>query len=515
MTHKDQLTVSIQPDVGIISVLRHLNYKPWYALAEFVDNAIASFLANRAELRKRGSRRLVVDIVLKDDPPQLAIRDDAAGISLRDYRRAFRPAEAPPDRSGLSEFGMGMKAAACWFARVWSVRTCALGEGVERTLTFDVEQIIRDGIAELRPTTGPAVAGDHYTEVVLSSLHRMPVGRTVGKMKEHLASIYRVFIRDDVLELRFNGQPLRYDEPAVLRAPYFKTLDGPVKEWRKKIDMDLGMGLRAQGFAALRETGSTSDAGFALFRRGRLIQGSGDEGYRPEAIFGKSNSYTYQRLFGELHLEGFDVSHTKDGIRWEEHEDEFVDLLNDELDRSPLPLRDQAEGFRARLKPRDVQPAADGAVRRTSDAIRTNAPPVVSAQMAATPSDTLPPVDLPGTTPVSRRAIDVEFNGVPWRIIVELTTEPAAGEWVELSDSLGSEDQVGDPEARRVGVRMSLSHPFTARFAGTDAACIEALLRVAAALALAETAARAGGVRKAGVVRHNLNELLRKALSKP
>ena len=36
--------VNIQPDVGVLSVLPHLNYRPWYALAEFVDNSLESFL---------------------------------------------------------------------------------------------------------------------------------------------------------------------------------------------------------------------------------------------------------------------------------------------------------------------------------------------------------------------------------------------------------------------------------------------------------------------------------------
>jgi hypothetical protein len=37
--------VSIRPGVGILSVLRHLNYKPWFALAEFVDNAVQSYIS--------------------------------------------------------------------------------------------------------------------------------------------------------------------------------------------------------------------------------------------------------------------------------------------------------------------------------------------------------------------------------------------------------------------------------------------------------------------------------------
>ena len=42
--------ITIRPGVAILSVLRHLNYRPWFALAEFVDNSIQSFLTNRDDL---------------------------------------------------------------------------------------------------------------------------------------------------------------------------------------------------------------------------------------------------------------------------------------------------------------------------------------------------------------------------------------------------------------------------------------------------------------------------------
>ncbi len=121
--------INIRPEVSILSVLRHLNYKPWFAFAEFVDNSVQSFLANRQALQAihGDSTQLRVDIILESDAPgRIIVRDNAAGISARDYGRAFKPAEVPPDRSGLSEFGMGMKSAACWFAVQWSVRTSAL-----------------------------------------------------------------------------------------------------------------------------------------------------------------------------------------------------------------------------------------------------------------------------------------------------------------------------------------------------------------------------------------------------
>ena len=152
-------TVDIRPGVSVLSVLRHLNYRPWFAIAEFVDNAIQSFVQARDELRAiHGARlKLRVRIELHDGPtPRLIIRDDAGGIAARDYSRAFRPAAVPEDRSGLSEFGMGMKSAACWFSPRWRVRTKALGETVERTIVFDIEQIVHDDITELSIEESPA-----------------------------------------------------------------------------------------------------------------------------------------------------------------------------------------------------------------------------------------------------------------------------------------------------------------------------------------------------------------------
>src|SRR5271155_2428310 len=103
-----QHRVSIRPGVGILSVLRHLNYKPWFAMAEFVDNSLQSYLQNCEKLRElHGDEfRLNVEIeVERSDRVRIKIRDNAGGIAASDYVRAFRPAALPIDRSGLSEFG--------------------------------------------------------------------------------------------------------------------------------------------------------------------------------------------------------------------------------------------------------------------------------------------------------------------------------------------------------------------------------------------------------------------------
>ena len=135
--------INIRPNVTMLSVLKFLEYETWFALAEFVDNSISSYQLNEIELKKIHGKdfQLEVNIEIIDSENKIVIRDNAAGINEIDYPRAFRAAEIPLDTSGLSEFGMGMKSAACWFSDFWSVRTTALREATEKTVKFDMNKI--------------------------------------------------------------------------------------------------------------------------------------------------------------------------------------------------------------------------------------------------------------------------------------------------------------------------------------------------------------------------------------
>lgn len=507
--------INIRPGVSVLSVLRHLNYRPWFALAEFVDNAIQSFIDWKDGITKQNgsAANLAVDIeVDSTDAGRITIRDNAGGIHAKDYAHAFRPAQLPTDRTGLCEFGMGMKSAACWFSPVWFVRTSALGEDTEKTVAFDISKIVRDEIEELEAKVRSAKKDTHFTEIALTELYNPPAGRTLGKIKEHLRDIYRIFIREGILTLRLNGEELSYQEPRVLVAPYYRKLKDKPITWRKEFDFDFGRGLHARGFAAIRQTASTTHAGFALFRRRRLIQGSADEGYRPEIIFGKPNSFPYQRIFGEIHLEGFEVSHTKDGFKWDENEEPFLELLKEVLSRNDLPLLQQAREHRVERNRQEYKRGAETATHRTSETIRDHVPPVLSKLRTDSPTQATP-LQLSAATTAAHRIIDLELHGQPWRIVLELTDNDAVGNWLEISDQVAKEHTGKKTESRRiVGLRLSLVHPFMQRFGGTESEQIEPLLRVAAALGLAEVAARDSGVRKAGTIRRNINELLRNAL---
>ena len=511
--------VNIRPGVSILSVLPHLNYKPWYALAEFVDNALQSYLTHKAELRRVEGAKFVlsVDIDIDQSAQRILIRDNAGGIELANFARAFRPAEAPLDASGLSEFGMGMKSAAAWFAPRWTVRTKAINESVERTVSFDIATIVRDTIEELDVVTRRAPTDRHYTEIVLEGVRRMPQTRTLGKITDHLSGIYRCFIRSGELRLTVDGVALEFEEPDVLVAPPWKNRDAEPIEWRKKVSIRLDGKRRAEGFVGIRAKGSTARAGLALLRRNRLIEGSADETYRPPEIFGAANSFAYQRVFGELNLIGFAVSHTKDGIRWDESEEELVRKLRLEIAGGGMNILDQAQNWRSTETGRENRPTAEKAVQQMKEEVVTTDLGSVVEQVQSVHEDPrAAPADEPPDTPLPRRDDDVALSftldvaGGRWEVALALDYQDAAADWIRISDQ--PNDAGSKP--RRLGIRLAMLHPFNQRYFGNAGPLeTQGLARLAVGLVLAETVARDGGVKLAGRVRTSLNELLRLGLA--
>ena len=347
----DQIT--IKPEMGMYKVLKHLNYKAWWALSEFVDNSLQSYIAKNG---KFGETRSNCIVEIKYDPNEryLSIEDNSYGIAEKDHQRAFTAGVPPDDATGLSEFGVGMKSAGIWFSPNWKVTTCSIDSDLEYTFEMKLDDLIA-GDGTLSPKVKPSPARKGFTKIELFDLHHGIHGRTLGKIKDHLRSIYRCFIRDERLRLMFNGEELRYEEPVILVAPKAwsssasNTQENPSVEWKKSIDFKLTNGVAVSGFAAVRETGSTKEAGFSIFRRNRVVLGSHDDKFRPSEVFGQANSFEYQRIFGELHLDGVEVSHTKDNINLGEYEEEFLEKLKDAVNSEPKQLIRQARTYKAKV----------------------------------------------------------------------------------------------------------------------------------------------------------------------
>jgi hypothetical protein len=503
-----QNKVSIRPQVTMLSVLKHIEYQTWFALAEFIDNAIDSYLKNETAIKEIEGNTFLLEVKVEINEPEnrITIRDNAGGIGKSDYARAFRAAEVPPDNSGLSEFGMGMKSAACWFADNWCVTTTALGEDNVKKVVFDMQRIFEDKLEELDVETKPCDKKHHYTIVELFNVNRIPKRKGVGKVKDHLRSIYREFIRKGILKLTLNGEGLTFNDPKILNVPKHDEPNSEPILWRKEINFDIEEGFSVHGFVAIREKASTAEAGFALFRRGRVIEGSFDEGFRPDFIFGAPNSYRYQRVFGELHLEGFSVNFTKKGIQWDENLDIFLRLLKDDVSSKDFPLLQQAEQYRVRATVTEYK-AAVKALDETVNDLEKKAPQAVadvvnSVSKAAEPEQ----VELTKTEQTLHRDFDLRFNKTDWKVSIELSYDPSLKELIEVGDSFIKE-KVNNSSVRQIGIRLSLTHPFMVEFAGADTNKIEPILRIAAAFGLSEIIAK-DSYKNQGELRRNFNELI-------
>lgn len=503
-------TVSIRPGIEILGLLRHMQYEPWFALAEFVDNSVQSFIDNSDALNQlEPGYRLRVEIEIDAQHQELVIRDNAAGIAYSQYSRAFRPAAVPADTSGLSEFGIGMKSAACWFAPKWQVLTSALGEAVERLVEFDIERICHDKIEELSVRNNNVIgAARHFTEITLQSGDRTPKKGKLAKVKEHLRSIYRVFLREGTLELIVGGERLSFNEPKILFAPYYKTMGEDNHFWKTELAFDFGPDYRAHGFAAIREKPDVSQAGFALLRRNRVIQGSGDQGYRPPLLFGNSTTNRSKRLFGEIHLEGFEVLATKDGFKWLDLEDLFLEVLKANLERE-LPLIRQAEEYRVQSEPEEILPPLQEASEATLESLQSG----LSRAMETISLAVSEPFDegrqqSADSEQLLQRTFSVEFHDCKWEVCLQFLREQEVTQWLQVIP-----EPVNTVATRHITIKVAMSHPFMERFGNRDSESMEVLIRMAVALAVAEVAAGDAGVSSASQVRKNLNYLLRTCFS--
>ena len=92
------------------------------------------------------------------------------------------------------------------------------------------------------------------------------------------------------------------------------------------------------------------NGGFILLRRGRvIIGGSKKEYYRPKEILGNPSGFVYQRIFGELNLDNFPATQSKDKFDWDNGlESKFIEELKSQIESPNMNLIVIANGLRFR-----------------------------------------------------------------------------------------------------------------------------------------------------------------------
>ena len=316
--------LNIQPQAGVIGVFSRLNYKPWYALAEFVDNSTQSFYSHQKELAAQGINEVEISINYDEQNNVLTIVDDAFGMELTDFIRAVKVDSPPANKNGRNEFGMGLKTAASWFGNIWSVRSTQYGSSNEYFTEINIPELRSSNTNSVTIERTIVDPTKHGTTIVIREVtKKIGSSRTKGKIVELLKSMYRRDLNSGYVRLNYDEVPLSYDG--------YQCLSFRNKIWRKELDFTFDFDNtthRVVGFVGILANGGFGRAGFALFRRNRVVIGGDEFNYKPDQIFIQAQSTIAHKLFGELDLDDFPINQAKDGFAWDDGlEEEFVSQL--------------------------------------------------------------------------------------------------------------------------------------------------------------------------------------------
>jgi hypothetical protein len=133
--------------------------------------------------------------------------------------------------------------------------------------------------------------------------------------------MYREDFRNKLLTLLWDGEPLAWEDD---ENKFLLAKNG--KRYKKDFDFQVD-GRLVYGWVGILARGSREDAGFSIIHCGRVVKGYPDS-WRPSTLYGQyqgTNDLVNQRLIGEIHLNEFDVSHTKDDILWLGEQEEQVE----------------------------------------------------------------------------------------------------------------------------------------------------------------------------------------------
>lgn len=541
--------VDIRPTTAIYSYFSKLSYTPWLAIAEFVDNSTQSYFDHEEELQdSKDWTKLKIEIKYTErNGGSLIITDNAYGMDDVDFKRALRLNSKPENTSGRNEFGMGLKTAACWFGKYWTLTSSRLGENTEYHTVFDVADFEIRQQSDIDIDINQVPREKHGTIIEITKLNKQIRGRSVSKIKDYLSSIYRRDIQTGKIAIIYNDEELSYEEPEVY-------IDESGTLYKRELDFTVehsGKEYPVKGYVAVRETGNVGNSGFALIRRGRVIVPN----YRPTELFGKPNTFAYQRIVGELDMDDWPVTQAKDKFDWENDglEDEFIEELK------PLihDYRDVAEHRRKRKKPETTGTegtsvekiqAGSESPAVTSVPHPNPMPPSVDDTASNNPSGSASGQNVPGNADDGTKqmgvsdggALDSASEGTSEKTPSELhisspapstCTEVTPREWkmtcdfdgesyplkVELVEIEGnpliklvkSKDE--DGEVTRV--KINLLHPFFNE--RRDPKTADAIIAMAASMAVAEKESgydSTDGMVPASYIREKISEVLKEAV---
>jgi len=324
--------------------------------------------------------------------------------------------------------------------------------------------------------------------------------------------MYRAFINKDEIEIRYNGSSLKYKEPKILKAVDMRDVDDEVinpkkKIWKKKFDFTFQCGnkkRKVHGKIGIRETMDGKRAGFAVFRRNRLIFGSDDQPWRPLKIIRQEGSAIAKRLYGELYFDDeMEVTHTKDNLNWSESDQEsFLNKLKSVINSDELPIISQADRFKkndpTNENSKAQEKATESAVEKISKAMR-------ALEDVEAPKSVEIPKELPKTKskPIVKRK-KIHFEDQTWTVYIKLNRDKETHnqDWLQISL---------DPKSRKnktIEIQIMMNKGYTSQYFGDQEHELEGLELLASYIALAEIISKERGERNTHLTRYYINKII-------
>lgn len=506
--------ISAKPEMDVLLTYRSTDLKIWHALGEFVDNAVTSFwdriIENPSDPR---FKQLKVDISWDSVAEVLTITDNAAGIPRTEsgWGRALKTGVRNPNPNGLSVHGVGMKAAGLWWAPVIKIRSKYVEDDDEVFAVLDLDKMVETNSENIDLQITPARDKNaHGTTVTLEGLNRgrsYPVGRTLGKVRTFLASMYRSFLRGDEaflhpgtgekwLTLTVLGETLSYEDPAILNKPFWPSDRGPGENkesilWRREYSLSIPTDreeagsdgvIVVSGWMGILAEMKRGSSGIFLTYNGKGVAGveqggeSGDSPYKPAKLFGSVQGQRSGRLIGEFEVSQFGKSLTTDAVNWSPAEEEaFIDALLKEIKDPNFPIYQMANNFR--IDERDS--VSDAEVRRIE----------VAFEEATAESDAVIKSvgeDLWARTEPSDSKYVLDSLDPQELIRPDITFEIQDGKQARVSGIFARGEAwlniyPNDP----IDIVINLGHPFVSRFFRTPSSA-EPIIHFAIAIAQAE-----------------------------
>lgn len=381
--------ISIQFKSTAYRMLKKMPGKLWFIFGEFIDNSISSYLQNREELERINGKKFKLRIELSfDDDDEIKINDNAAGIDHKNWLRALQPGDIPEDDSGMNEFGMGMKYSAVWLSNHWTLKSKSINDSFQKIVHFDFHKVISENLEDLPYKENYDSKITHGTQLILTQLETGKLRPFQWeKTRNHIKSIYRNFLRDDHpfyskykiesnIEIIAFGEKLSYEEPGFLKSQWYKDRhnlvsleNSPEIEWKYEFDKIIKnpakpSKIKFSGFIGILPKIKQGNNGFSYFRRGRVVEGSGDEKMFPKKLSTNKGSFNYKRLFGEFHFDDTDNGKVESTFNKNAFQDQ--DFINycisglaqeirrvsfEEFPNMKFNLPQQASGFKANFDP--------------------------------------------------------------------------------------------------------------------------------------------------------------------